>query len=219
MALAAKTGAPRAAPVSLDADRQVCAKYYVQQILNQDEDSIKTAWNKVTRGGEGGREGCTCPRAAAPVRAFSRLCTACPCRLSGFRHFASLTLSLDAAPHNPTATTATPKNTYTQVSRTNRDDMQAERDARMEYLSWRVWGMKRKRAATARAVARAAAARRSGNFSSGGGGEDDAYADSEERAAALTNLYLDDLDAAFNAEVRAGGARRAGGGGFVGLAV
>lgn len=31
-----------------NADRQICAKYYVSQILGMDEDSIKHAWFKVT---------------------------------------------------------------------------------------------------------------------------------------------------------------------------
>lgn len=60
-----------------DADRELAAKYYVQQVLALDEDSIRDAWFKATR-----RSGS---------------------KLSG------------------------------------------EKDARMEQLSWRVWGMKRKR--------------------------------------------------------------------------
>ena len=90
-----------------------------------------------------------------------------------------------------------------QVSHANRDDVQ-ERDARIEYLSWRVWGMKRKRATTVRATAAARAASAARRATAGGSSaaEEDGYADSEERAAALTNLYLDDLDATFNMEVR-----------------
>ncbi len=37
----------RAADIA-QADRDVCAKYYVQQILSLDEESIQEAWNKVS---------------------------------------------------------------------------------------------------------------------------------------------------------------------------
>lgn len=37
----------RAADIA-QADRDVCAKYYVQQILSLDEESIQDAWNKVS---------------------------------------------------------------------------------------------------------------------------------------------------------------------------
>jgi hypothetical protein len=38
----------RAADIA-QADRDVCAKYYVQHILSLDEESIQDAWNKVSR--------------------------------------------------------------------------------------------------------------------------------------------------------------------------
>ncbi len=82
-----------------------------------------------------------------------------------------------------------PPRTARQVSRTNRDN-QVERDARIEYLSWRVWAMKRKRAAIA---ARQSYLRR---VNASNAEEDD---ESDERTALL---YLDDLDATVNLEVR-----------------
>lgn len=91
-----------------------------------------------------------------------------------------------------------------QVAAANRDTPE-ERDARIEYLSWRVWAMKRKKAALAAAAARRAAA-------AAAAGEDEYigdYDDSDDRTVPLTHpmLYMDDLDA--NAlEVRKG---RAGG--------
>ncbi|GLC43067.1 hypothetical protein PLESTM_001427200 [Pleodorina starrii] len=115
-ALAARTPAGYAVPEAVDADRQICAKYYVNQILSLDEDSLRRSWNK--------------------------------------------------------------------VSRANRDN-QLEKDARIEYLSWRVWAMKRKRAAIA---ARQSYLRRAT------GEEDD---ESDERTALL---YLDDLDTTVNLE-------------------
>ncbi len=62
-----------------------------------------------------------------------------------------------------------------QVCRANRDPagLVAEKDARVEYLSWRVWSMKRKRAALAArqasaALRRAAALAYGANGSVGG---------------------------------------------------
>jgi len=69
-----------------DADSNVAAKYYVQQILAQDEHSLKDAWLKVS--------------------------------------------------HRPSTAGVT-----------------AERDARLQYLSWRVWGMKRKHALVSESLA------------------------------------------------------------------
>ncbi|KXZ52724.1 hypothetical protein GPECTOR_8g118 [Gonium pectorale] len=110
-ALAARTGAGYTVPEAVDADRRICAKYYVNQILSLDEDSLRRSWSK--------------------------------------------------------------------VSAANRDNA-VDKDARIEYLSWRVWTMKRKRAALA---ARQAALRRAA-------AEEDE--ESEERTAMM---YLDDLEA------------------------
>ncbi|EFJ50958.1 hypothetical protein VOLCADRAFT_57787, partial [Volvox carteri f. nagariensis] len=80
------------------------------------------------------------------------------------------------------------RRSWNKVCRANRDN-QIEKDARIEYLSWRVWAMKRKRAAIA---ARQAYLRR---VNAVNGEEDD---ESDERTALL---YLDDLDTTVNLEV------------------
>lgn len=46
-ALAARTSTGYEVPEAVDADRQICAKYYVNQILSLDEDSLRRSWNKV----------------------------------------------------------------------------------------------------------------------------------------------------------------------------
>ena len=89
-----------------------------------------------------------------------------------------------------------------QVARTNRDS-QAEKDARVEYLSWRVWAMKRKRAALAARAAAAARRAAAAAASGSGGGADEADDVMSEGRTAL--LYLDDLDTTVTLEVREGG--------------
>lgn len=74
----------------VDADRQICAKYYVQQILDLDEDGIQQAWSKVSS-------------------------------------------------HKSSA-------------------LVHEKDARLAYLSWRVWGMKRRKATVQAEVAKSVTA-------------------------------------------------------------
>lgn len=99
-----------------DADANIAAKYYVNQILNLDEGSIQQAWLKVGLGSlcrtlQAGRWMSWMQAAAAVLK---------PTRL--------LPLPLP------------------QVSHKSNVHMADQDDARLQYLSWRVWGMKRKHA-------------------------------------------------------------------------
>ncbi|GAX74135.1 hypothetical protein CEUSTIGMA_g1584.t1 [Chlamydomonas eustigma] len=96
---------------SIDADRRVAQTYYVQQVLQQTEESLRDAWAKTCRSG-------------------------------------------------------------------------SQRDARLQYISWRAWSMKRKRTAVLREAAAAAAVRLEASSSHWHLEQGDAYDDLEETSAA-----------------------------------
>lgn len=126
-------------PETRDENTSIAAKYYVNQILSLDEEALQEAWSKV----------CMC----IPY-AFVQLVLYCWCSRSG-----SLGLLESSRIHkfagkgqysleHAFAVTRALKALYTvlQVSHASNVRSAGERDARLQYLSWRVWGMKRKMA-------------------------------------------------------------------------
>ena len=116
-----------------DADRQVNSKYFVNQILQQGEEGLRDAWSKVSICAQ---LRCSSTRQAWPVTS----------------HYAD-----QSKQTHPT--------TGAPVLTVHLHDMQAtsakhyeEKDARLEYLSWRVWFMKRNHARVKREDAKVLAA-------------------------------------------------------------
>lgn len=115
-----------------DADANIAAKYYVNQILNLDEESIQQAWLKVSS--------IRCAVAADD------------CTTEGTGHsptqqlggHTTHTLLVDDV--IALLLLLLHKHNTTQVSHKSNVRMADNQDARLQYLSWRVWGMKRKHA-------------------------------------------------------------------------
>lgn len=106
---------------SVDADKALFAKYYVHQIMQMDEDALRGAWNKVW--------GFRMIMALSTEKGWDGL---------GWRAAGKLGMhTLGKGWVTPTTSIYSPQATSTPHGR-------SERDVRLEYLSWRVWFMKRK---------------------------------------------------------------------------
>eukprot|EP00878_Enallax_costatus_P031192 GHUV01034087.1.p1 GENE.GHUV01034087.1~~GHUV01034087.1.p1 ORF type:complete len:270 (-),score=40.08 GHUV01034087.1:144-953(-) len=125
-------------PDTRDENTSVAAKYYVNQILSLDEEALQEAWSKVGRPQQAIATGllvthsplrgkCTPATAAIASLLQHLLFTAHPAR---YRPLLACGWCIPSA----------------QVSHASNVRSAGERDARLQYLSWRVWGMKRKRA-------------------------------------------------------------------------